>query len=439
MPELRLRSAAWYGDRLIRLALPADWSVNVVWPRTPPPLTDDQISAALAAPIGQAPIKDLCRGKRRPVVIVDDLNRPTPAYRVLPAVFEQFRAAGIEPRQVRILVATGTHIPPSTEAAARKIGPELARACEVITHDALRGLKRVGRTAFGTPIDINWALADSDFVVGIGGIYPNHTAGFGGGSKLALGVLGLRSIMHLHYGHLPVGWSNDPSSTLLRQELDEIASAIGLRTTICLHIDAEREVVRAVSGDHSMFYADEVSFVRRTYSAPEPASADVVISNAYPNDLSLTFSSMKGFVPLARCAPQASRIGITPCTEGLGRHELMSASSVTEKLSHIVRRVSIMTPGEFAAKCGARIRRRLAARPAKQAAKRSIWVYRPHEGAETLSCSGMRVGHSWPEIIDAVVTEQGHKRALNVVVYPCAPLMCLEPIEEYVSSHSAAV
>ncbi len=439
MSELRLRTAAWYGDRLLRLALPPYWQVKVVWPSTPPPLTDDQIAAALATPVGQPPIKSLCTGKRRPVVIVDDLNRPTPADRVLPRLLEQFRAAGIRPDQVRILIATGTHEPPTHEAASRKVGPEVARVCQVITHSALERGTRIGRTSFGTPIEVNTVLADSDFVIGIGGVYPNHTAGFGGGSKLALGVLGLRSIMHLHYGHRPVGWSNDPASSF-RQELDEIASAIGLHTTVCLHINAEREVVRVASGDHSMYYAAEVSFVRRTYSAPAPGSADVVISNAYPNDLSLTFSSMKGFVPLSRCTPRASRIGIASCGEGLGRHELVSPdSSLSGRLRHVVRRVSIMTPAEATAKVAARLRRGLAAKPEKLAPKRSIWVYQPNPDGETLSCSGMTVRHSWPEIIDAVVSEQSHKRALDVVVYPCAPLMCLEPGEQDVTAAATSL
>ena len=52
----------------------------------------------------------------------------------------------------------------------------------------------------GSGIEVQ--LVAADWIVGIGGIYPNNTAGFGGGSKLALGVLSRESIKHLHGKHL---------------------------------------------------------------------------------------------------------------------------------------------------------------------------------------------------------------------------------------------
>jgi len=46
-----------------------------------------------------------------------------------------------------------------------------------------------------------------DPMIGVGGVYPQHSTGFGGGTKLALGVLGKRSIVALHYGHLSMDGS----------------------------------------------------------------------------------------------------------------------------------------------------------------------------------------------------------------------------------------
>src|SRR5262249_38816637 len=152
------------------------------------------------------PIRELCRGKRRPLIVVDDPNRPTPVGRVLPHVLAQLRAAGIAARDVTILLATGTHGAPAPETVVKKVGTEAASSCRVLVHDAGRDLVRAGTTALGTPVFVNRAVVESDVLLGIGGIYPNHTAGFGGGSKLALGVLGLRSIMHLHFRHEGAGW-----------------------------------------------------------------------------------------------------------------------------------------------------------------------------------------------------------------------------------------
>jgi lactate racemase len=92
--ELRLRTGAWYGEQLLSLPVPRSWQVNLFAPNEGVPLTDAQIAERLESPVGQPAIRDLCRGKARPLLIVDDLNRPTPASRVVPAVLRQLQDAG---------------------------------------------------------------------------------------------------------------------------------------------------------------------------------------------------------------------------------------------------------------------------------------------------------------------------------------------------------
>ena len=91
----------------------------------------------------------------------------------------------------------------------------------------------------------------------IGGLYPNDTAGCGGGAKLALGVLGFRSIASPHYGHQSIGWATPNSHSTFRRDLDEIARMIGLRTTVSLLLNADRDVIDVVCGDPHAYYADE--------------------------------------------------------------------------------------------------------------------------------------------------------------------------------------
>ena len=81
----RLRTAAWYGDRVVELPVPDGWDLAINAPRTPPPLSDSEIDAALRDPVGQEPISRLAADRARPLIIVDDLTRPTPADRIVPA------------------------------------------------------------------------------------------------------------------------------------------------------------------------------------------------------------------------------------------------------------------------------------------------------------------------------------------------------------------
>ena len=429
--ELWLRTGAWYGDRKLRLPVPSSWHVKVYAPDAGMPLTDTQISEQLESPVGQATIRELCRGKARPVVIVDDLNRPTPAFRVVPTLLRHFQDAGIAPRDVGIVMACGTHGAPPPDALVKKVGEAAAGSCRLYVHDCNRDVVKVGRTSFGTPVYVNKHVAACDVVIGVGGLYPNYTAGFGGGSKLALGVLGFASIAALHFGHQAMGWGTPNGRSNFRRDLDEIARMIGLHTTVSLLVNHERQVVALSCGDPLAYYAGAIRSAQAAYRAPPPdENADVVVSNAYPSDLSLTFARMKGIGPLSRAPLGASRIAIAACSEGLGFHGLFPFMNAPRY--HSLRmmaeraRVLLTRPRLLAQK----IYRRLSCRRRViRAARNPIWLYQPNVAdAPTLTAEipGMRVASSWDEIVEAVSREQQGRDHLRVVTYGCAPLQWLD-------------
>ena len=434
--QLVLRTGAWYGDRHIHLRLPSTWNVEQLEPCLGAPLTDDQIAAQLESPVGQPPIRELCRGKRSPVVLVDDLNRPTPVSRVLPHVLRHFRDGGIDVANVVIVIATGTHGPSPEHALIRKVGASVASSCRVHVHDCERNVVRMGRTSFGTPVLVDQYVARGDLIIGIGGLYPNHTAGFGGGSKLALGVLGHASIAGLHYGHEPVGWGTlDPHSTF-RADLDEVAEMIGLRTSITAVVNGDREIVGMRCGDPSAYYAELAQATAEQFRAPAPAAdTDLVISNAYPSDTSLTFVRMKGIVPLTLAPPNASRVVIAACSEGLGFHGLtpfLNAPPLHRWRKAFLRGSALLRrPRVLQRKVRARVEGAVRAKRhgAAPVVRKPIWMFRPSE-RDALPLpdldGGMRVSQEWEEVLAAVTTEQGGRDALNVMVYRCAPLQWVQ-------------
>lgn len=443
-----LKTAAWYGDRPLVLPLPEDWEVTTWWPSTPGPLTDDEIARALDQPVGQPPIRELALGKSRPLIIVDDLTRPTPAGRVLPFLLRHLAEAGISSEAVRILIGTGTHAPPSPNSIAKKVGPEAASSCRLLVHDHARNLTRIGRTSFGTPVIVNREVLASDLLVDVGGIYPQHSTGFGGGSKLALSVLGKRSIIALHYGHPSVGGSYDVRNDF-RRDLDEIAAMIGLRTSVSLHVDAARQVVRVVSGDHHRYYDRAVAFAIQAYLAPPPRDADVVISNAYPIDASLTFMRSKGILPLLHAKADASRVVISACSEGVGHHGLFPFINGPrfQRQRHLMRVVTT-TPSKVPLKGARLVSRKVgsafgrAPGPGRTAPPSSaegerwdsggrttpIWLYAVGRPPESLPAKipEMVAVYEWSEILERIRQEQRGRSKLKAVVYPCSPLQVLE-------------
>jgi lactate racemase len=433
--EASLRTAAWHGDRPLKLTFPDDWRVTTLWPDTAEPLSDAAIVDALEHPIGQPPIRELARGKSRPMVVVDDLTRPTPAGRVVPFVLRQLEEAGIRSDAVTVVMATGAHGAASRDAIENKVGPQAARLCRLVAHDHTRNVVKVGRTSFGTPVIVNREVRDSDLLVGIGGIYPQHSTGFGGGSKLALGVLGTRSISALHYRHPSMHGSYEIENDF-RRDLDEVARLIALETTISVQLDCNRAAVRVVSGDHTLYYRDEVSFARNAYRAPGPGTADVVISNAYPIDVSLTFMRSKGVIPLLYAAPRASRIMISACSEGVGHHALFPFMNLPRfaREKHVAR-VARNAPGALPRKIIGRMARTIRPRRRREHGSSSalerrnpIWLYPPGRQAGSLPSEipGMNALFSWREVLEQVMVEQGRQRDLEVIVYPCAPLHVID-------------
>lgn len=426
-----LATAAWYGDPALDLVFPADWSVVVHEPDLPPPLTRAEMLSALRDPVGAPPVASVAAGARRVAVIVDDLTRPTPAAAVLSLLIDELEGAGIRREDVTIVVATGTHGPASVDAMMRKVGRS-AEGCRLISHDDLADCPRVGITRMGTPVFANPEVLAADLVIGVGGVYPQHSTGFGGGSKLAIGVLGRDTITRLHFGHESMEGGYDVANTF-RADLDEIAAMIGLRWMVMAHVNARREIVRLVSGDPEKAYPAAATFSRERFAAPLPLDADVVIANAYPMDISATFMRSKGVIPLLHAPPGASRILLAACPEGAGHHGLFPLEPPTGMARIRRRAVTIRARGwpevvRLAKAVGRRLFGARAAAPTNPGPSRwPILMYQTIDPPAPLPprLPGLRVVATWSEILDAIRVQQGPGR-LKVVVYSCAPLQVIE-------------
>lgn len=429
--EPLLSTAAWYGDLSVELAFPADWTVVVHRPELPPPLDHDQMLTALREPVGAPTLASIAAGARRVVIILDDLTRPTPAQDVLPLVLAELEDAGVTRDVVTILVATGTHGPASLDAMSRKVGGA-AQGCRLISHDDLADCPKVGVTRMGTPVFVNRGLLSADLVIGIGGVYPQHSTGFGGGSKLALGVLGRASIARLHFGHDSMDGRYDVDNDF-RSDLAEIARMVGMRWMVMVHVDPRRQIVRLVSGDPEQAYPAAAAFSRARFAAPMPGDADIVISNAYPMDISATFMRSKGVIPLLHARPGASRLLLAACPEGAGHHGLFPLGPLTgtARLRRRIETIKARGWREVLRLANALVRRpfrgRAAAPPAPPGLPILMYQTIDPPWALPRSLPGMQIVGTWAEVIDTIQAQQQGRDGLRVVVYPCAPLQVFEP------------
>ena len=205
---------------------------------------------------------------------------------------------------------------------------------------------------------------------------------------------------------------------------------IGLHTVISLQVNADREIIRVDCGDPRKYYLEALDFCRRMFSTLSFNDADVIISNTYPNDLSLTFARAKGFVPLMNCKSSASRIAIASCDEGVGLHNIFPFLNVPrfQRERHLFRLIRMHGLGGLSKKILERIYRKILfaskVNPDSQKVvhKHPVWLYRPGKHNVQLPSIIPGIIHTsqWSEVLQAIQKEQEPYKHLKVIVYPCA-------------------
>ncbi len=300
-------SRSWFGDVERTLNFPAGWDVHVCACEDAPALSTAQISAAFDSPIGTPRIRDAAKGKASAAIVVDDLSRPTPAAEMLPYVLEELVAAGVPRAETVIVVGGGTHRPLTEEEMVKKVGAEVAATYATTSHDFMAGdLVAYGSLEDGTPVYINRIVAEAEFKICMGGIYPHPSVGFGGGAKLIVpGVAGFATIFHFHSFSARRGQGNlerqKPSAeqagevTLInggvrdhRDVAEEVSSLIGLDMIVNCVLTSRRQIAGVFVGDFVEAHRAGARFARRTYGTEIPhrlrQEADLVVCNAYPLD-----------------------------------------------------------------------------------------------------------------------------------------------------------
>ena len=437
MKSLQTRTGAWYRDRELQLSFPDKWDVTAHWPNTPEPLTAEEIERRIDAPVDCEPIAELARDAATVSIVVDDLSRPTPAHRVLPMLIRRLRSASANVR-IHLLVATGTHGDQDEVALRNKIGADACESCEVQVHSDLKAVRKIGVTSFDTPVFVNETILTSDLVIGVGGVYPQHTTGFGGGGKLALGICGRQTIMELHYKHKSMEGRYNTDNDF-RRDVCEIASMIGLNAILTLHIDGHSQIVNAVFGHHESFYDDAARFSHDRYVAPAASDADVVIANAYPLDTSLTFMR-KGYKPLYTAPADMVKVMIAAAPEGVGVHGLFQYINPSRiaRIRNLAIRAWSMDKVELAKKVRNRVVERFKPPPEEDEPEEEttilppntehLYLYRTEPSGQPLpELDRVTVTSDWAELL-RIIEEEHFPDATRIraIVYPCAPIQCID-------------
>jgi nickel-dependent lactate racemase len=291
------------------------------------PAPDDEASIvrrALEQPIGSPRLRDLAQGASSVLVVCDDVSRPTPAYKVLPALLEELRAGGILDEQIAFMMALGTHRPMTEREMQAKVGAEVYARYPVYNHewDNPETLTYLGRTESGIEVWINTKVAEADLVVGVGRIMPIEVCGFTGGGKILIpGCCGEVTNSEMHWvrasadGVDVVGQYDNP----IRAAIDSLARQAGLDFIVNIVMDARRTILDCVAGDLVEAHREGVRRCRAYHQVTIPHQAEIVLCDGYPFDIE--FWQVNKAVDTAGLVvrPGGAVICVSPCYEGFSR------------------------------------------------------------------------------------------------------------------------
>ena len=328
MIEVGIPVKAWYGDTKETLIFPDDWNVKVMESMHPIELQDgNDIESVFRWPIGTAELWQLARDSKNAVILVDDISRPTPAYRVLPHILEELRKGGITRKDVLIVMAVGGHRQLTKVDLTKKLGQDIVKTVEIICHEAGRDLTYIGKTSRNTRVEINRFVMDYDLKIGVGGITPNPGWYYGGGSKIVLpGVAGFETIRHNHMDLEYPDWAVDLTAAC-RLDSIEAARMVGLDFIVNTVVNGRREMAGLFVGDLQEAHEAGVRYCEEMYATEILENTDMVIANSYPVDTNWRHAGRSALF-LDTVKPGGVKVAVCFAPEGCDNHFLHPAGPI---------------------------------------------------------------------------------------------------------------
>jgi nickel-dependent lactate racemase len=322
-----------FGKAGIEVAIPESFECQVLHGRSAGALSDAKaaLDAALDAPIGAAPLKELAKGKRTAAISVCDITRPAPNSVTLPPVLKRLHEGGIPVEGITILIATGLHRAATPEEVVAIVGPEIARSYRVESHDAkdFEAHRSLGSTSRGTPVYIDERFVAADLHITLGFVEQHLMLGFSGGRKLiAPGQAAQQTIKGIHaprFMREPMATEGSIEENPLHAELLEIARMARHDFMLDVTLTRERGISGVFAGDPVKAHAAAVEFIRNTSLEHIPALADAVVTSAAGYPLDLTFYQVLKGVTAAQhiVKPGGPILVLAECAEGIGSPEFM--------------------------------------------------------------------------------------------------------------------
>jgi len=303
-----------YGDEVITDFIPADMNVRVLEAEgITPSFTNVQarFDEVLKKPVDSKPLKDLVKNRPRSriMILVDDATRPNKHTKILlPMLLEKLFDYGVKKDDIRIMVASGSHSPPSVELLETKIlGSEIYSGWKdnVLIHKQTENCKNLGTSSYGTPIWVNIDALESGLIIAVTDSEYHYFAGVAGTVKSFFpGCAGKETIARNHpqmfdpvHGFKPECRLGNTKGNPVIQDMIEMAKMTKKMVPVfCIDavMDNEDNIVILNAGDINSLHELVLEQLKplRIVKVDEPADLVIVSTGALSINL---YQGGKGF------------------------------------------------------------------------------------------------------------------------------------------------
>jgi nickel-dependent lactate racemase len=313
-----------YGKSTVTVSVPAESLLGVLLPREPH-LPDDEraeLERALDEPIGSGRIEEIAGQGLKTVIMVSDMTRPSPSYKLLPPLLSRLGRAGMPDSDITIVFGMGIHRHMTDDEKRALVGADVFARYRCVESTGSGEYVALGVTSRGTPVEVCPDVAACDLLICTGNIEYHYFAGYSGGVKAVLpGACNQRTVEANHAMQLLPGaelgsYDNNP----VRQDMEEAGKIIGVDFILNVVLDEKKNIVKAVAGDPVKALAVGRKVVDDLYGIPIQRQADIVLVSAggRPKDVNI-YQAQKALENATRAVRDGGIIVlVAECPEGLG-------------------------------------------------------------------------------------------------------------------------
>ena len=335
-----------FGDSFLQVTLPSDKVCSVIEAKHAPGVKDEReaIQKCLRNPIESVKLLERIHNNDKVLIIITDNSRHCPDHRIVPVLLEELERK-VPRRNITCIVALGLHPPLSREELIKKLGKRIINDYKVLNHNPDQTVF-LGKTSFGTSVEVNSELTKADFRISTGFIEPHFFAGFSGGRKSVAPGLSSADAIRKNHSYAMIEHPHARAGILkgnpIHEDLVEQAKMANLDFIVNVLLNKEKQISHVFAGDPWSAHESGCDVERGLVGVEVDHMVDIAIvtNGGAPLDLDF-YQTCKGIDTASRITrPGGIIIVASSCGKGLGPEafkELHSANSSPGEVLEMIR------------------------------------------------------------------------------------------------------